>query len=174
MNQEEDDGEIEEIELIDEIEEEEAGDSEEEEEDDEADEDADEFEDQGSESEDSDDEDADGSDESEEEEDEGVMPLRLTGVARSDKLKAMEKDGSLAKLKLTHMDDLSDDDEDGDINTIGNVPMRWYDEEKHIGYDRTGNKIARSAKGNGIDAALAAQDDPNWRYCDLYIGFVVV
>ena len=130
-------------------------------EDDEGDEDeesGDEFEDQGSDS------DEDNDEEGDESEDEGdVFSNSLTGVARSAKLDAMEKDGSLALQKNLHVDDLSSDDEDQDVNTIGNVPLRWYDEEKHIGYDRTGEKIARPKGKSGIDSAIAAQDDPNWR-----------
>lgn len=44
------------------------------------------------------------------------------------------------------------------------VPLHWYDEYDHIGYDRSGGKVMKRADGtgNGIDAALNARDDPNY------------
>ena len=46
-------------------------------------------------------------------------------------------------------------------NTIGNVPLKWYDHLPHIGYDKSGQKIKRVAKGNAIDNAIRARDDPD-------------
>lgn len=40
-------------------------------------------------------------------------------------------------------------------NTIGNVPMEWYDDLPHIGYDVEGRKIFRPAKGDELDKFLA-------------------
>jgi len=60
---------------------------------------------------------------------------------------------------LAHVDDLSSDDE-APKNTIGNVPLQWYSEYDHIGYDVSGQKIARKSKGDRIDAFLKSQDDP--------------
>lgn len=44
------------------------------------------------------------------------------------------------------------------------VPLHWYDEYEHIGYDRSGGKVIKRADGsaNNIDAALNARDDPNY------------
>jgi hypothetical protein len=67
-----------------------------------------------------------------------------------------------------HADDLSSDDEIPK-NTIGNVPIEWYKDYDHIGYDVTGKAITRKSKGDGIDAFLKAQDDPiahRWRIYD--------
>jgi len=70
-----------------------------------------------------------------------------------------------AVSQLMHTDDLSSDDEDGDGegNRIGRVPLHWYDEYDHIGYNAHGNKIIKqSALGNGgdlLDQALQNQDD---------------
>ncbi|CAM9101342.1 unnamed protein product [Phaeothamnion confervicola] len=72
---------------------------------------------------------------------------------------------------MLHVDDLSSDDnadcEDGAAprNTIGRVPLHWYDEYDHIGYDVAGRKLAKSAgaaarRGDAVDAAIAAADDP--------------
>lgn len=45
-------------------------------------------------------------------------------------------------------------------NTIGNVPMEWYDDLPHIGYDVSGRKIFRPAKGDELDKFLANVEDP--------------
>lgn len=39
----------------------------------------------------------------------------------------------------------SDSDEDGPImrNPVGDIPMEWYKDEKHIGYDLKGKKIIK-------------------------------
>ncbi len=41
---------------------------------------------------------------------------------------------------------------------VGSVPMRWYKDEKHIGYDRDAKKIARKARQDRLDALLARND----------------
>jgi Ca2+/Na+ antiporter len=47
-------------------------------------------------------------------------------IAREHQLKQMEKDGSAAVAAALHIDDLSSDDEEAG-NTIGKVPLRWYE-----------------------------------------------
>ena len=60
-------------------------------------------------------------------------------------------------------DDDSSDDETM-VNTVGNIPMKWYDGEDHIGYDREGNKIARPATTDQIQDFVNKADDPEyWR-----------
>jgi ribosome biogenesis protein ERB1 len=59
-----------------------------------------------------------------------------------------------------HTDDLSSDDEDegGEGNRIGRVPLHWYDEYDHIGYDAHGKKVIKSASrsdGDRVDQAIA-------------------
>ena len=46
--------------------------------------------------------------------------------------------------------DTSDEDE----NTLGNIPLSWYDEYDHVGYDRNGQKIPKPAAKDEIDAFL--------------------
>ena len=63
-----------------------------------------------------------------------------------------------------HADDLSSDDEQPK-NTIGRVPLEWYKDEAHIGYDVSGARIARArGRKDGIDRFLAAQDDPLFKW----------
>ncbi|PWN50474.1 BOP1NT-domain-containing protein [Violaceomyces palustris] len=43
-------------------------------------------------------------------------------------------------------------------NRVGNVPMEWYDDLPHIGYDIDGRKIMRPAKGDELDRFLETVD----------------
>eukprot|EP00466_Bigelowiella_natans_P012032 jgi/Bigna1/92208/estExt_fgenesh1_pm.C_70003 len=56
------------------------------------------------------------------------------------------------------------EDEVGEKNRIGNVPLEWYDEEDHIGYSVTGEKILRKDRGDALDEFLSRTDDKDrWR-----------
>ncbi|GFU64545.1 ribosome biogenesis protein bop1 [Trichonephila clavipes] len=49
-------------------------------------------------------------------------------------------------------------------NTVGNIPMKWYNDFPHIGYDVDGKKIYKPATTDEIDEFLSKMDDPNyWR-----------
>jgi ribosome biogenesis protein ERB1 len=54
------------------------------------------------------------------------------------------------------------DDSDGAIapNTIGNIPLTFYDSYPHIGYDINGKRIMRPAKGEALDALLDSIEVP--------------
>ncbi len=71
-----------------------------------------------------------------------------------------------AVADLMHTDNLSSDDEDpeGEGNRIGRVPLHWYDEYDHIGYDVHGKKVIKQSAKNGeggdlLDQALQNEDD---------------
>ena len=49
-----------------------------------------------------------------------------------------------------------------DENTVGDVPMHWYDEYDHIGYNIVGEKIARPVRKDLMDSFLDREDDSNW------------
>ncbi|XP_031474096.1 ribosome biogenesis protein BOP1 homolog [Nymphaea colorata] len=58
----------------------------------------------------------------------------------------------------------SSEDEVPSRNTIGDVPLKWYEEEEHIGYDISGKKIKKQPRKDKLDAFLADTDDSkNWR-----------
>ncbi|KAG6976820.1 hypothetical protein JG688_00000954 [Phytophthora aleatoria] len=132
------------------------------------DEEDDEFEDQGSSSDD------DSGDE-EEEDDAELTELekktRRFTVDREIEVQKMREDGSISVASQLHVDDLSSDDEEN-VNTIGNVPLRWYEDYDHIGYNVDGKKIMKSNNGDGIDDAIAAKDDPNYEYVELEVHFL--
>jgi ribosome biogenesis protein ERB1 len=54
------------------------------------------------------------------------------------------------------------DDSDAPVttNTIGDIPLTFYDSYPHIGYDINGKKIMRPAKGEALDALLDSIDIP--------------
>lgn len=55
-------------------------------------------------------------------------------------------------------------DEEDIRNTVGNVPMKWYDEYDHLGYDWEGKKIPKPEKGDELDNFLKIMEDPDfWR-----------
>lgn len=76
-----------------------------------------------------------------------------------------ELNGSSSKSKPEE-DEYKDDtsDEEDIRNTIGNIPMHWYDEYKHIGYDWDAKKIIKPARRDQLDDFLKRMEDPNfWR-----------
>lgn len=119
--------------------------------------DNDEFEDQGSSSEDENESEQEEEDEMTERE-KKYLEMRQS---REEQIQKMRMDGTLDEAKLLHNDDLSSDDEET-RNTIGNVPLRWYEDYDHIGYDVDGKKIVRKNAPDTIDQAIAARDDPNF------------
>ena len=59
----------------------------------------------------------------------------------------------------------SDDSEDeAQINTIGSVPLKWYADSEHVGYDLLGRKIEKTLRSSEVDDLLRSTEDPNnWR-----------
>lgn len=56
--------------------------------------------------------------------------------------------------------DSDDSDAPATTNTIGNIPLTFYDSYPHIGYDINGKKISRPAKGEALDALLDSIEVP--------------
>ena len=56
--------------------------------------------------------------------------------------------------------DSDDSDAPAIQNTIGSIPLSFYDTYPHIGYDINGKKIARPAKGEALDALLDSIEVP--------------
>lgn len=79
----------------------------------------------------------------------------------------LNKSGGVAAHNGNEADEYEkhDTDDEEDIrNTVGNIPMKWYDEYKHIGYDWDAKKIIKPAKGDQLDDFLKRMEDPNfWR-----------
>lgn len=56
--------------------------------------------------------------------------------------------------------DSDDSDAQGPANTIGNIPLSFYDSYPHIGYNINGKKIMRPAAGEALDALLDSIELP--------------
>ena len=77
--------------------------------------------------------------------------------------KSTDNNALLANQQLDEYEYDSSDEEDI-RNTTGNIPMKWYDDYDHIGYDWDGKKIIKPQKGDQLDNFLKRMEDPNfWR-----------
>lgn len=58
-------------------------------------------------------------------------------------------------------------------NTIGEVPLKWYEDEPHIGYDIKGKKIKKKEREDKLGSFLANVDDSkNWLVSYIYINLL--
>ncbi|KDO47806.1 hypothetical protein CISIN_1g0052352mg, partial [Citrus sinensis] len=73
-----------------------------------------------------------------------------------------QTDGSEGHRGVEESD--SSEDEVAPRNTIGDVPLEWYKDEKHIGYDISGKKITKKERQDKLASFLANVDDSkSWR-----------
>lgn len=83
------------------------------------------------------------------------------GSAKS-RLKRSELTGETKRVYPEIEPDYDSDSSTEDApNRIGNVPLEWYDDLPHIGYDVDGRKVMRPAKGDELDKFLATVEDPS-------------
>ncbi|KAL1459878.1 hypothetical protein WDU94_011829 [Cyamophila willieti] len=55
-------------------------------------------------------------------------------------------------------------DEEDIRNTVGNIPMNWYDDLPHLGYDWSGKKILKPEQSDQLDDFLSKMENPDfWR-----------
>lgn len=48
-------------------------------------------------------------------------------------------------------------------NTVGNVPLQWYDDFPHVGYDLDGRRIYKPVRTpDELDQFLDKMDDPDY------------
>lgn len=71
-------------------------------------------------------------------------------------------EGNLFKEALYPRDSDDSSEDENMVNTVGRVPLWWYNEQDHIGYDRDGQRILRKDRGDKLDELLRRHDDPNW------------
>ncbi|KAG5892776.1 hypothetical protein JTB14_007991 [Gonioctena quinquepunctata] len=69
---------------------------------------------------------------------------------------------SLGKSSKDEYEEHDTSDEEDIRNTVGNIPMNWYDEYKHLGYDWDGNQIIKPETGDQLDAFLKKMEDPDF------------
>ena len=119
-------------------------------------------------------------------EDEGSEAEEDGGFVKNNGTKVVKSDTTLEHLPLEEDDDKPNyivvkdanggeryvydeidpvyDSDDSDVaaatNTIGNIPLSFYDSYPHIGYDINGKKIMRPAAGEALDALLDSIEVP--------------
>lgn len=78
--------------------------------------------------------------------------------------KVIEKNSAIDQRKLI-FEDVDTSDEEDIRNTVGNVPMEWYKDYLHIGYDLDGKKIGKKGvEGDELDNFLERMENPDyWR-----------
>ncbi|XP_071477793.1 ribosome biogenesis protein bop1-like [Diadema antillarum] len=60
--------------------------------------------------------------------------------------------------------DFDSSDEEDIRNTVGNIPMEWYEGYKHLGYDVKGQKIVKPEGRDKLEEFLNKMDNPDyWR-----------
>lgn len=105
----------------------------------------------------SEDEEEDGG--SEEDEEEGGARAAAAGSG-SDADAASDDEGDEEEERPQHDDPASDSSEDERParNTVGNVPLEWYQAEEHIGYDLAGRKLEKRGRRDRLDKHIAKGD----------------
>lgn len=90
-----------------------------------------------------------------------------TGEAWVKPTAVISREAPTTEQLMMHADDLSSDDEMVKT-TVGAIPVEWYKDYDHLGYDREGKQVIKSQRGDGIDTFLKSQDDPlhKWRIYD--------
>lgn len=94
----------------------------------------------------------------------------MSGAEKSIETRAEEAKEEAHPMVLNSVEEedqkyLSSDDE-FDANRIGNVPLEWYEDYDHIGYDVSGKPIEKGTGKQGMDAIdrlIASHDDPMFR-----------
>ncbi|KAG5484731.1 hypothetical protein LSCM1_06552 [Leishmania martiniquensis] len=69
--------------------------------------------------------------------------------------------GRVVHLGTTQQLDESDSSEDeATLNRVGDIPLEWYKDGNHIGYDVEGHKLMKTER-SALERLLEATDDPN-------------
>ncbi|XP_060594341.1 ribosome biogenesis protein bop1-B-like [Ruditapes philippinarum] len=90
-------------------------------------------------------------------------PVKETKIEVDQEIKVKDKE---EEDNVKETDEYKEDssDEEDIRNTVGNIPMEWYKNYKHIGYDVEGRKLVKPQQGDQLDEFLDKADDPNyWR-----------
>lgn len=73
-------------------------------------------------------------------------------------------DGTREKKALVDEYAIDSSDEEDVRNTIGNIPIEWYNDYPHIGYNLDGKKILKPLKTDELEEFINKIEDPNyWR-----------
>ncbi|KAL4241279.1 Ribosome biogenesis protein ERB1 [Abortiporus biennis] len=115
-----------------------------------------------SDSEDDEDEDYEGSEENDEDEEDSEEDDDEFHIFPKAKTIISDITGQPKKVYPDIEPDYDSDSSTEDVqNRVGNVPMHWYDDLPHVGYDINGKKVLRPARGDELDKFLETVDDPS-------------
>jgi len=70
------------------------------------------------------------------------------------------REAAASSNKVDEYEEGDSSDEEDVRNTIGNIPVNWYDEYGHIGYDLDGKKIRKPKRGDELDHFLSKAENP--------------
>jgi len=96
--------------------------------------------------------------------------LDISSLPANGKTTAVSTEGesigtSIAQLKPIEDEYAHDSSDEEDLrNTVGNIPMNWYNDYPHLGYDLEGKPILKPKRGDEIDNFLRKMENPeSWR-----------
>jgi len=84
-------------------------------------------------------------------------------MARQEELKQKHKEklDNYSVAKDPNDEYTYDSSDEEDIrNTVGNIPLNWYDDYNHLGYDWDGKPIRKPKRGDELDKFLNKMDNP--------------
>ncbi|KAK4147689.1 NUC169 domain-containing protein [Dichotomopilus funicola] len=93
----------------------------------------------------------------------GVDPKRKDGDEKENNYRIERDANGGERYVYDEIDpdyDSDDSDAKGPVNTIGNIPLSFYDSYPHIGYDINGKKIMRPATGDALQSLLDSIEVP--------------
>ncbi|XP_056162736.1 ribosome biogenesis protein BOP1 homolog isoform X1 [Syzygium oleosum] len=102
--------------------------------------------------------------ESDSQEHKGSVKTSNKGESSNDRARIDDSGSEISESDQRAEESDSSEDEVPSRNTIGDVPLEWYKDEEHIGYNVKGKKIKKKERQDKLDAFLASADDSkNWR-----------
>ncbi|KAG5483869.1 hypothetical protein CUR178_06866 [Leishmania enriettii] len=61
---------------------------------------------------------------------------------------------------IQHLDESDSSEDEATLNRVGDIPLEWYKDENHIGYDIEGKKLMKKER-SALERLLEATDNPN-------------
>ncbi|KRT80954.1 hypothetical protein AMK59_5564 [Oryctes borbonicus] len=96
-----------------------------------------------------------------------IKTEEINSDSRNDQNMFRTKSKTKDAINTRKQDEYADHDtsDEEDIrNTVGNIPMKWYNDYKHLGYDWDGKPIIKPETGDKIDDFLKRMENPEfWR-----------
>ncbi|CCW60429.1 unnamed protein product [Phytomonas sp. EM1] len=76
-------------------------------------------------------------------------------------LREPKDDDEIIRLgTIQQLEETDSSEDEATLNRVGDIPLVWYKDEDHIGYDIEGKKLMKSER-SALERLLEATDDPN-------------